>query len=93
MPPHKDIYKFEGKLVNTESKEELVLDLKQFIPRGAMVKDSFNLYALIVYTGKDTKLVLNQGQYKFKISSLAYQLNIILMLNLALMFFQMIIMS
>jgi len=58
-----------------------------------MVKDSFNLYALIVYTGKDTKLVLNQGQYKFKISSLAYQLNIILMLNLALMFFQMIIMS
>lgn len=72
MLPNKDIYKFEGTLKNPQSGEVLTLDLKQFIPRGAFVKDSSNVYALVVYTGKDTKQVLNQGEYKFKISSLAY---------------------
>ena len=51
------------------------------------------MYALVVYTGNDTKQVLNQGQYKFKISSLAYQLNIILFINLAIMIIQMLFMS
>lgn len=27
------------------------LDLKQFIPRGAIIKNSANIYAMIVYTG------------------------------------------
>lgn len=85
MAPDKDIYKFEGKLTNPKNGEGLVLDLKQFIPRGASVKDSSNVFVLVVYTGKDTKQVLNQGEYKFKISSLAYQLNIFLIFNLAIM--------
>ena len=34
--------------------------------------------ALVVYTGKDTKLVLNQGKYKFSISRLSYELNLVL---------------
>ena len=34
--------------------------------------------AVVVYTGKDTKLVLNQGKYKFSISRLSYELNLVL---------------
>ena len=60
MLPHKDIYKFEGSLKDPMNEDDvIVLDLKQFIPRGAFMKDSSNVYALIVYTGKDTKQVLN----------------------------------
>jgi hypothetical protein len=34
--------------------------------------------ALVVYTGKDTKLILNQGKYKFSMSRLSFELNLIL---------------
>jgi len=42
------------------------LDLKQFVPRGAHVRNSEHLYLLVLYTGNDTKLILNQGKYRFK---------------------------
>lgn len=64
IQPCKDIYKFEGKLTNLlENKIETTLDMKQFIPRGAIIKNSQDVHALVVYTGRDTKLVMNQGQY------------------------------
>ena len=42
------------------------IDLKQFVPRGAHVRNSEHLYLLVLYTGNDTKLILNQGSYRFK---------------------------
>lgn len=42
---------------------------------------------MVIYTGSETKLFLNQGQYKFKISKLAYMLNIFLIINLAILCF------
>ena len=69
-PPIKDIYKFEGALSDSQSDEQVPLDLRNFIPRGATIRNSKNVIALVVYTGGDTKQVLNQGQYRFKISSL-----------------------
>ena len=42
------------------------IDLKQFVPRGAHVRNSESLYLLVLYTGNDTKLILNQGSYRFK---------------------------
>ena len=33
--------------------------------------------ALILYTGKDSKLVLNQGNYKYKTSNTEVNLNLI----------------
>ena len=67
------------------SKNVTSLDLKQFIPRGSIVKNSWDVLAVVVYTGRDTKLMLNQGRYEFKISRLMYQLNVILSINLILM--------
>ncbi len=63
MLPHKDIYKFEGVMKDQASNKENTIELKQFIPRGAIVENSVDVYALIVYTGVETKLVLNQGKY------------------------------
>lgn len=33
--------------------------------------------ALVLFTGKDTKLVLNQGNYKYKMSNTEVNLNLI----------------
>ena len=48
---------------------------------------------MVVYTGPDTKLVMNQGQYRAKISSFAKQLNILLAINIAIMLSMAIFMS
>ena len=45
---------------NSQDLDEInTVSLKQFIPRGAYLKDSGEIMAIVVYTGKDTKLVLN----------------------------------
>jgi magnesium-transporting ATPase (P-type) len=40
---------------------------------------------MVVYTGTDTKLALNQGKYKSKISDISQQTNIFLALNIIVM--------
>ena len=60
--PIPDLYTFEAdlKLVSQDRQAPLIdLDLKQFVPRGAHVRNSECLYLLVLYTGNDTKLILN----------------------------------
>lgn len=51
--------------------------MNQFLHRGAMIKNSGSVYALVVYTGKQTKLLMNLGQYSFKQSNHDMRYNII----------------
>lgn len=60
------------------------LDLQQFIPRGTQVKQSGAVYMLVIYTGKDTKQILNQGNYKFKYSLIDTAVNLLLAWNIFL---------
>jgi hypothetical protein len=67
--PIPDLYAFDAglKLVYKDKQLPIIdLDLKQFVPRGAHVRNSEHLYLLVLYTGNDTKLILNQGKYRFK---------------------------
>lgn len=41
------------------------------------------MIALVIFTGRDTKISMNQGRYRFKQSKVEQQLNIILFINLA----------
>ena len=59
--PCKDIYRFDAKFSQIKNRDETTLDLKQFLPRGAVIKNSKEVYAMVIYTGRDTKLVMNQG--------------------------------
>ncbi len=54
--PDKDIYNFNGQLKNMDNGEICKLELKQFLPRGSILRDSGDVYGLIVYTGEQTKL-------------------------------------
>ena len=51
------------------------LSLKNFLHRGSKLKNSVKIDALVVYTGVDTKLVLNVGTPKTKFSRAKILLN------------------
>ena len=46
-----------------------------------MVRNSGNLYMIVVFTGKDTKIIMNNGRYKFKKSVNDRTINFFLVLN------------
>jgi phospholipid-translocating ATPase len=67
--PAADLYTFKGRLECSGLNHfTMELDIKQFMHRGAILQNSNYVDAAVVYTGVNTKLVLNQGKYKFKIS-------------------------
>lgn len=69
------------------------LSLVNFVPRGSILKHSDDVYALVLFTGPETKLVLNQGKYKFKNSHITNQLNLAMFINCVTMVFFAILMS
>ena len=86
--PIPDLYTFNAdlKLVYSDKQAPLIdLDLKQFVPRGAHVRNSEYIYLLVLYTGNDTKLILNQGSYRFKQSHVDGMVNKILGINIVIM--------
>lgn len=49
------------------------------------MRNSLNVYAMVAYTGVDTKLILNQGEYSLKISTVLSKLNKYLAINFLIM--------
>ncbi len=58
------------------------LSLNQFLHRGSYIENSGSVIAVVVYTGVDSKLILNLGKYVYKMSSFDRILNTIMVLNL-----------
>lgn len=50
-----------------------------------MIKNSGKVFAMILYTGKDTKIMMNAGKYKLKKSVIEKQLNILIFLNIVIL--------
>jgi hypothetical protein len=50
------------------------------------VRNSGSLYLLIVYTGIDTKLIMNQGRYQYKTSMIDKTINWLLLCQVIMMF-------
>ena len=48
---------FKGTIII--NKEKIRLDINNFIPRSAMIRNTDKIYGLVVYVGKETKLILN----------------------------------
>ena len=66
--------------------ESLTLD--NFLPRGATMQGTGDgVLALVLYTGKDSKLVLNQGRYSYKTSNTEVNLNLIFLMQIVQIFF------
>ena len=70
--PNKDLYKFEGKLVRGPAPEDTsAVDVSSLLLRGAKLGGSTKeIIGLAVYTGKQSKLMMNQQETRHKASKL-----------------------
>ena len=86
IAPVKELYHFEGRLTlkGEEGESKIDVHLEEFLHCGSFVENSGHVYALVCYTGSDTKLIMNLGQYIYKRSSFDKILNWILVGNLML---------
>lgn len=49
--------------------------MNQFLPRGAVLRNTAFAYAVVIYSGKNTKIMKNLRQSKLKFSTLESRLN------------------
>jgi magnesium-transporting ATPase (P-type) len=57
------------------------------------VRNSGSLFLLVLYTGEDTKLIMNQGKYQYKTSKMDFTVNVLLAIQVAMMFVMNVVMS
>lgn len=67
-PPDENLYSFSGTL--EMNGQTIGLGAKQLLIRGASLKNTDYAIGVVVYTGKDTKLMLNSGQPRYKQSQI-----------------------
>jgi phospholipid-transporting ATPase len=82
--PTIELARFNGKMnlkLNEEAEmTEILLTEKNFLLRGQVLRNVLWVFALVVYTGKNTKMSMNQQKPKFKRSLLQIKLNYYILL-------------
>jgi len=63
-PPNNNLSKFEGAL--TWRDEVYSLDNEKILLRGCILRNTAWCYGLVLFAGRDTKLMMNSGRSKFK---------------------------
>jgi len=63
-PPNNVLSKFEG--VMRWRRESYALDNDKVLLRGCVLRNTAWCYGLVVFAGRDTKLMMNGGKAKFK---------------------------
>ncbi|XP_059621420.1 phospholipid-transporting ATPase ID isoform X2 [Phlebotomus argentipes] len=75
-PPNNLLNKFEGTLMWKGQK--FSLDNEKILLRGCVLRNTQWCYGVVVFAGKDTKLMQNSGKTKFKSTSIDRLLNFII---------------
>ncbi|GFU69889.1 phospholipid-transporting ATPase ID [Trichonephila clavipes] len=75
-PPNNNLSKFEGTL--RWEGETYSLDNDKVLYRGCVLRNTRWCYGLVLFAGRDTKLMQNSGKTIFKRTSLDRLLNIII---------------
>ena len=62
-PAMKDMYTYEGRITVNDGHDSNTypLDMNQFLHRGSYLENSGHVYALVVHTGLESKLIMNLG--------------------------------
>ncbi|KAK7069607.1 Phospholipid-transporting ATPase ID, partial [Halocaridina rubra] len=76
-PPNNQLNKFEG-LLNYNGKSH-PLDNDKILLRGCILRNTDWCYGVVIFAGKDTKLMMNSGKTKFKRTSIDRLLNFIIL--------------
>ena len=76
-PPNNHLNKFEGRL--TWNGKQYSLDNDKILLRGCVLRNTQWCYGVVVFAGRDTKLMQNSGKTKFKRTSIDRLLNFIIL--------------
>ena len=68
--PNDKIYKFEGSITLTNLKKKKSLNSENLLLRGSSLRNTEWIYGFVVYTGHQTKIMMNSANSKFKMSSI-----------------------
>jgi len=72
-PPNDFLYKFEGTLMMGDSR--FTLNHNQLLLRGSSLRNTDWIYGLVVYTGHDSKVMMNSSRPRTKFSNIELQTN------------------
>lgn len=75
-PPNNLLNKFEGTLIWKNQRHSL--DNEKVLLRGCVLRNTQWCYGLVIFAGKDTKLMQNSGKTKFKRTNIDKLLNFII---------------
>lgn len=75
-PPNNLLNKFEGTLI--WKNQRFPLDNEKVLLRGCVLRNTQWCYGLVIFAGKDTKLMQNSGKTKFKRTNIDKLLNFII---------------
>jgi hypothetical protein len=75
-PPNNLLNKFEGTLIWRN--QRFPLDNEKLLLRGCVLRNTQWCYGLVIFAGKDTKLMQNSGKTKFKRTNIDKLLNFII---------------
>jgi hypothetical protein len=76
-PPNNHLNKFEGTL--TWNGKQYSLDNDKILLRGCILRNTSWCYGVVIFAGRDTKLMQNSGKTKFKRTSIDRLLNFIIL--------------
>jgi magnesium-transporting ATPase (P-type) len=76
-PPNNHLNKFEGRL--TWNGKQYSLDNEKILLRGCVLRNTQWCYGVVIFAGRDTKLMQNSGKTKFKRTSIDRLLNFIIL--------------
>ena len=74
--PNNNLSKFEGKM--TFKNHTYSLDNEKILLRGCVLRNTKWCYGLVIFAGKDTKLMMNSGKAMFKRTNIDRLMNILI---------------
>ena len=95
-PPHANLYSYNGVLrfkaeeAGSHGAKELVdkqeaITINELLLRGCAIRNTTWIIALVVYTGEDTKIMLNQGETPSKRSKIEKETNFNVIANFVIL--------
>jgi magnesium-transporting ATPase (P-type) len=82
--PNNVIYKFEGMANVKQIQNSVPLNAENLLLRGSSLKNTTYIYGISIFTGHDTKVMLNNAPAKYKFSSLEKLTNHAILIIVAL---------
>ncbi|XP_005107403.2 phospholipid-transporting ATPase ID [Aplysia californica] len=76
-PPNNRLSKFEGKMM--WKSKTFAIDNEKILLRGCILRNTQWCYGLVVFAGRDTKLMMNSGKTKFKRTNIDRLMNLLIL--------------